>query len=163
MARLVFTAHSIPTSMADHCRYEAQLLESSRLVAEALGISAERWRLTYQSRSGSPSQPWLGPDVVEHLHELEAAGAMDVVVVPIGFVSDHIEVLYDLDVEARQAADALGLRMIRAGTLGTHPRFVRMIRELVVERMSGAQERPALGSCSASHDICPVDCCLSGR
>jgi ferrochelatase len=157
--RLVFTAHSIPLSMAANCRYEEQLGEASRLVAEALGVRPERWQLVYQSRSGAPSQPWLEPDIVEHLRMLKGDGVTDVVVIPIGFVSDHIEVLYDLDAEARQAADTLELRMIRAQTLGTHPRFVKMIRELIVERITGAAQRPALGIYGASHDVCAVDCC----
>jgi ferrochelatase len=159
-ARFVFTAHSIPQSMAGKCRYEAQLLEASRLVAEAHGIGSERWQVAYQSRSGPPSQPWLEPDIVDSLRTLKAEGASDVVIVPIGFISDHIEVLYDLDVEARQAADGLGLNLVRAKTLGTHPRFVQMIRELVVERISGAVDRPTLGSLDACQDVCPAGCCL---
>jgi ferrochelatase len=131
--QVVFTAHSIPLSMAV---------------------------LAYQSRSGPPSQPWLEPDIVDCLRSLKADGASSVVVAPIGFISDHIEVLYDLDTEARQAAEQLGMRMIRVPTPGTHPRFVRMIRELVVERLTGADERPAFGSCGPSHDVCPVGCCL---
>ena len=158
--RLVFTAHSIPLSMAVNCRYEDQLLEASRLVADALGVAAERWQLAYQSRSGPPSQAWLGPDIVDCLESLKAAGEHSVVVIPIGFISDHIEVLYDLDIAARQTTERLGLRMVRAQTLGAHPRFVKMIRELVVERMTGAEERPAIGRYSASHDVCLADCCL---
>lgn len=159
-ARVVFTAHSIPMTMAGKCRYESQLREASRLVAEAIGLPVERWQLVYQSRSGPPSQPWLEPDVLDCLRALNSDGATDVVIVPIGFISDHIEVLYDLDVEAQHEADKLGLRVVRAKTLGTHPRFVRMIRELVVERISGAVDRPAVGSYGPSHDICAVDCCL---
>ncbi|MEX2141151.1 MAG: ferrochelatase [Pirellulales bacterium] len=158
--RVVFTAHSIPQSMAANCRYEMQLREASRLVAEAIGVLPERWQLAYQSRSGPPSQPWLEPDIVDCLRELKADGAHNVMVVPIGFISDHIEVLYDLDTVAQQAAEQLGLRMIRAQTLGTHPRFVQLIRELVVERMSGTEERPAVGHDSAAHDDCPAGCCL---
>jgi protoporphyrin/coproporphyrin ferrochelatase len=126
-ARFVFTAHSIPTAMAGKCRYEGQLREASRLVADALGVGQERWHVAYQSRSGPPSQPWLEPAIVDCLRTLKTDGARDVVIIPIGFISDHIEVLYDLDVEARQAADEMGLNLVRVKTLGTHPRFVRMI------------------------------------
>ena len=156
-AHLLFSAHSIPLAMAQNCQYEAQFRESSRLVAEALGHS--NWQLVYQSRSGPPSQPWLEPDVGDALAEIAKSGGTDVVVVPIGFISDHIEVLFDLDEEAQQKAAALGLNFVRAGTVGTHPRFVRMIRELVDERLSESSERPALGPLGASHDICQPDCC----
>jgi ferrochelatase len=159
-ARFVFTAHSIPLAMAGRCQYEAQLHEASRLVADAIGVGRERWQVAYQSRSGPPSQPWLEPDIVDCLRTLKAEGATDVVIAPVGFISDHIEVLYDLDVEARQAADELGLELVRAKTLGTHPRFVQMIRELVVERISGGSDRPTLGSLAACQDVCPADCCL---
>ena len=154
---LVFTAHSIPESMAATCEYAAQLNEASRLVAEALG--QKNWQLVYQSRSGSPMQPWLGPDVCDHLRGLKADGITDVVVAPIGFISDHMEVIYDLDVEARKVADELGLRMIRAETAGTHCLFVKMIRELILERTNGLPVR-TIGLHDPSHDVCPVDCCL---
>lgn len=162
---LLFTAHSIPLAMAQHCKYEAQFHESSRLVAEALGH--EHWRNVYQSRSGPPSQPWLGPDIGDALSELDLArrqsdAPVDVVVVPIGFISDHIEVLYDLDDEARRKAESLGIGFVRAGTVGTHPRFVRMICELVEERLSENPQRLAIGNCGPSHDKCPADCCASG-
>ncbi len=157
-AHLLFTAHSIPLAMAQNCRYEEQFRESSRLVAAAL--SRPHWRLVYQSRSGPPSQPWLGPDVNDVLAEIAAENSpRDVVVVPIGFVSDHIEVLYDLDEEAAANAGKLGLQLIRAGTVGTHPRFLRMIRELAQERMSERPVRLALGELGPSHDVCPADCC----
>jgi len=132
---LVFTAHSIPESMAVNCDYASQLGHTSALIARELPI--EKWHLVYQSRSGSPMQPWLGPDVCEHLRMLRDEGVTDVVVAPIGFVSDHMEVVYDLDVEARRVADEIGMRMVRAQTAGTHPSFVRMIRELVMERVNG--------------------------
>ena len=159
-ARVAFTAHSIPGAMAAGCDYEAQLNETCRLVAERAG--AQHWRLVFQSRSGSPQQPWLEPDICDHLRDLKAAGATDAVVHPVGFISDHMEVLYDLDTEARQVAAEIGLNMIRAATVGTHPAFVRMIRELIDERTSGDAERPALGTRGASHDVCPADCCLPG-
>jgi protoporphyrin/coproporphyrin ferrochelatase len=157
-AKILFTAHSIPASMAANCRYETQLRESSRLVAEA--VDNGNWRLVYQSRSGPPSQPWLEPDVGVALRELAAERTRNVVVAPIGFISDHMEVMYDLDEEARAIANELGLHMERAGTVGVHPRFVQMIRELIVERMSDNPQRLAIGNLPPSHDVCPVDCCL---
>lgn len=165
-AALLFTAHSIPQSMADTSQYEPQLRETSRLVADALGRSV--WRLVYQSRSGPPTQPWLEPDVRDALRELAAAGQRDVVVAPIGFISDHLEIVYDLDTEAQEVAQELGINMVRAGAVGAHPRFVTMIRELVQERLQTEQtgatrERPALGELGASHDVCPLDCCPAPR
>jgi ferrochelatase len=159
-ALLVFTAHSIPLAMAAGCCYEEQLRESCRLVAE--GVGRGDWRLVYQSRSGPPQQPWLEPAIGDFLERCQVSGVRcpDVVVVPIGFISDHMEVLYDLDIEARQTCQRLGINMVRAATVGTHPRFVRMIRELVEERTSDSPERLALGTLGPSHDICPEDCCL---
>jgi ferrochelatase len=154
---LVFTAHSIPESMAANCEYAGQLAEASRLVVEALGQKS--WQLVYQSRSGSPTQPWLGPDVSEHLRALKSKGITDVVVAPIGFVSDHMEVIYDLDIEAKKLADELGLRMVRAATAGTHPLFVKMIRDLILERIDGTPGR-ALGLHGPSHNECSVNCCI---
>jgi ferrochelatase len=159
-ARVAFTAHSIPSAMAAGCDYERQLLETCRLVAE--GAGAADWRLVFQSRSGSPTQPWLAPDICDHLRALKEEGTRDVVVAPVGFISDHMEVLYDLDTEARQVSEELGVNMVRAATVGTHPEFVRMIRELILERLDPAQPRRALGGFPPSHDVCPVDCCLSG-
>jgi ferrochelatase len=160
-ARIAFTAHSIPAGMARNSRYEAQLLETCRLVAEALGHP--HWQLVYQSRSGPPSQPWLEPDIGDHLHDLKAAGVTDVVVAPVGFISDHLEVMYDLDTEARELAAELGITMVRAASVGTHPAFISMIRELIVERMTDNPVRRFLGTQGASHDVCPVDCCLMGQ
>ncbi|MDT7602945.1 MAG: protoporphyrin/coproporphyrin ferrochelatase [Acidobacteriota bacterium] len=159
-ARVAFTAHSIPASMAAGCDYEAQLLETCRLVAT--GAGAKNWRLVFQSRSGSPAQPWLEPDICDHLRELNNEGTHDVVVHPVGFISDHMEVLYDLDTEARAIATEIGINMIRAATVGTHPAFVSMIRELILERTSEGALRRALGTRGASHDVCATDCCLPG-
>jgi len=156
--QIAFTAHSIPRAMAATCDYEAQLLETCRLVAA--GVGHERWRLVFQSRSGPPQQPWLEPDICAYLKQLQAEGARDVVVAPIGFISDHMEVRYDLDTEARQLAGEIGLNMIRAATVGTHPAFVKMIRELILERIEPERERRALGPRGPSHDFCPVDCCV---
>jgi ferrochelatase len=157
-AHVIFTAHSIPSSMAQGCKYVAQLEEASRLLSERLGRS--QYKLVFQSRSGPASQPWLEPDVLDYLRALKAHGGVtDVVIVPIGFVSDHMEILYDLDTEAKTLCAELGLRMVRAATVGTHPRFVRMIRELIVERVGESLLRAALGVLGPSHDVCPEDCC----
>jgi ferrochelatase len=154
---LVFTAHSIPLAMARGCSYEAQLREASRLVAEAVGYS--RWQLVFQSRSGPPNQPWLAPDIGEWLRSPGEHRDGDIVVVPIGFVSDHVEVIYDLDIAARAVCDELGINMVRAATVGTHPRFISMVRELIVKRIAECRDRPTLGTLGASHDVCPADCC----
>jgi protoporphyrin/coproporphyrin ferrochelatase len=157
-ARVAFTAHSIPAAMAANCDYERQLRETCRLVAG--GAGREHWRLVFQSRSGPAAQPWLEPDICDHLRELQGAGARDVVIHPVGFISDHMEVLYDLDTEARQVAAEIGLNVVRAATVGTHPEFVSMIRELILERLDPARPRRAIGSLPAWHDACPPDCCL---
>jgi len=160
-APLAFTAHSIPLAMAQQCRYEAQLAETARLVAETVG--AREHAVVYQSRSGSPEVPWLEPDIGDHLRSLAARGVTDVVVSPLGFLSDHVEVLYDLDVEARQVAADLGMTMVRAASVGTHPAFVAMIRELIQERLDEAVPRRSLGRYGPTHDVCPASCCLSGN
>jgi ferrochelatase len=159
-ARLAFTAHSIPSAMARNCRYEEQLRETCRLIAEAIGVPPDRWALVYQSRSGRPTDPWLEPDIGDHLEPLHAAGVRDVVVHPVGFLSDHLEVLYDLDEEARHRAEALGLHMVRAATVGTHPRFVALLGDLIAERLEPTRERRALGVYPPCPDVCPADCCL---
>jgi protoporphyrin/coproporphyrin ferrochelatase len=140
-APIIFTAHSVPISMAESCDYQKQLQESCRLVAERLDIAD--WRLVYQSRSGPPGQPWLEPDIADVIRATDRGAT--VVVVPIGFVSDHMEVIYDLDTEARAIAEERGVNMVRAGTVGVHPKFLRMIRELIGD--------------PRSHDTCPADCC----
>jgi ferrochelatase len=159
-AHIAFTAHSLPLSMARNCAYEAQLQETCRLVAE--GTQQANWQLVYQSRSGPPHQPWLEPDIVDHLEALKAAGVEDVVVMPIGFISDHMEILYDLDTEAAQAARRLGLNMVRAATVGTHPAFIAMLGDLIRERAAATPQRPALGKRGPGHDICGAGCCLPG-
>jgi protoporphyrin/coproporphyrin ferrochelatase len=156
---VVFTAHSIPTLMAENCRYVDQLKETSRLVAEAVGAPSHS--VVYQSRSGSPHTPWLEPDVCDHLRELRARGVADVVVAPVGFVSDHMEVIFDLDVEAAGVSREIGLNMVRAGTAGTHPAFVSMIRELIQERLGDAEKRSS-GRFGPNPDVCPANCCLPG-
>ena len=153
---LLFTAHSVPVSMAAGANYVPQLEEACRLIAAEAG--AAQWRLVYQSRSGAPGQPWLEPDICEALRETHRGGARDVAIAPVGFLSDHMEVLYDLDTEASALCAELGLHMVRAGTVGTHPRFIRMVRELIEERVAGG-ERRALGASGPYPDVCPENCC----
>ena len=158
--QIIYTAHSIPISMADTSDYVEQLEEVRRLVSTSLGQTHDA--LVYQSRSGAPGQPWLEPDILDYLREVKARNlASAVVVAPIGFISDHMEVLYDLDVKARQLCDSLGLPMARAKTVGVHPKFIGMIRELIVERMNPEIERRALGLLGARQDVCAEDCCTA--
>lgn len=158
-AHLAFTAHSVPRSTADTSAYVAQLEEAGGLVAARLR-SRHPWALAFQSRSGPPSQPWLEPDIRDHLAALRARGVTEVVLVPIGFVSDHLEVQWDLDIEAAARARELGMRLTRAATVGTHPGFVAMIRELVRER-TGDAPRLALGRGGPAPDVCAPGCCLA--
>ena len=164
-ARLVSTAHSIPVSMATSSPYVAQLLETAKLVAERVaqlrGMAAvPDLDLVWQSRSGPPTVPWLEPDINDHLRALAARGVDAVVVAPIGFIADHVEVLWDLDTQARQTADDLGLAFVRAATVGEDPAFVSMIRELIVERTSASPvSRRHLGSLGVRPDVCPEGCC----
>ncbi|MFF2955925.1 ferrochelatase [Kitasatospora sp. NPDC057965] len=183
-ARLAFTTHSIPDTMAetsgapdDPARgrpggaYVAQHLEVARLVAAAVaertGVADRPWELVYQSRSGAPHVPWLEPDICDHLEAQRADGAPAVVMVPIGFVSDHMEVKYDLDTEAAAKAAELGLPVARAATVGADPRFTAAVRELVLERAAAERGEPvsrcALGSLGPSHDVCAVACCPNPR
>ncbi len=155
--RVVFTAHSIPLSMSASCDYEAQLREAAAIVCDLAGVD-DPWDLVFQSRSGPPQVPWLEPDIVDHLTELHQRSVDDVVVVPLGFVSDHMEVLFDLDTQAADAAAAAGVRMTRAGTVGTHPRFVSMIRELLDEQINEGP-RLHLGSSGPWPDSCPEGHC----
>lgn len=149
-ARLVYTAHSIPMSMAANCRYEEQLIAAARGVAALAGH--DEWDLVWQSRSGPPGQPWLEPDILDHLKALAENGVRDVVAVPLGFLSDHMEVVYDLDVEAAKRCSELGMNFVRAGTPGLHPLMIRLFRELVEERLAAPE--PAL---------CEPDCCPAPR
>jgi ferrochelatase len=165
--QIVYLAHSIPVSMANTSDYVKQLQEVRRLVSERLGHGGEAHKndaLVYQSRSGAPGQPWLGPDILEYLRQVKAENlASAVVLAPISFVSDHMEVLYDLDVEARQLCDSLALPMTRAKTVGVHPKFIAMIRELIVERMNPESERRAVGALGPRADVCAGDCCPAPR
>lgn len=127
-ARIVFTAHSIPTSMAQDCRYEQDLQETARRVAAKLGT--ENWELVYQSRSGRPNDPWLEPDICDYLRIQRDHGMTAAVIAPIGFVADHIEVLYDLDTEAAEVCQTLGIPMARAAAVNDHPAFIDMLGDL---------------------------------
>ncbi|HEY2272279.1 MAG TPA: ferrochelatase [Jatrophihabitantaceae bacterium] len=167
-ARLVFTAHSIPEAMNESAGpernglYQKQHYETARLVsALVLGADAP-FDLAWQSRSGPPSVPWLEPDVNDHLKALAADGVRAVVVCPTGFVSDHVEVIWDLDTEARETAQSLGLSFVRAATAGTHPGFVAAVRELVQEQLDGAEPK-SLGSLGLCGIACPDGCCPSPR
>jgi ferrochelatase len=166
-AHLAFVAHSIPDVMNAASgpgggAYVAQLAETARLVCEGLakaeGRPARPWKLVYCSRSGSPHTPWLEPDISDHLGELASGGVPAAVIVPIGFVSDHLEVIYDLDTEAMERAKEVGLPTVRAATAGTDPRFVGMVRELLCERTQGAAPR-RLGDETLSRGTCSPDCC----
>ncbi|WP_030618612.1 ferrochelatase [Streptomyces sclerotialus] len=178
-AHIAFTTHSIPTAAADtsgrpeeHTEdgeggaYVAQHLDVAEVIAEAVreetGV-AHPWQLVYQSRSGAPHIPWLEPDICDHLETLHTQGVPAVVMAPIGFVSDHMEVKYDLDTEATAKAAELGLPVARSATVGADPRFAAAVRDLLLERAAAERgrspERCALGALGPSHDLCPVGCC----
>ena len=142
-AHVVFTAHSVPEAMATASPYVTQLEQTARLVAEGAGVT--NWSLVYQSRSGPSSQPWLEPDINDHIRSVHARGVTDLVISPIGFISDHMEVMFDLDTEAAQLCKELGVRMTRAKTAGTHPEFIRMVRDLMLNHRQD----------------CAADCCPS--
>jgi len=161
-ARLVFTAHSIPVSMAQSSPYESQLQEACRLVGDAL--QHPDWTLVYQSRSGPPGQAWLEPDVCDYLRGLRSdAEIRAAVLVPIGFLSDHMEVIYDLDTVAQRECDSIGLPLVRAATVGTHPAFVAAIRDLVEERMASRTIRLTTGTMPPAPDECSRECCQPPR
>ncbi len=172
-ARLVFTTHSIPTASAEGSgpeggAYVAQHRVTAGLVAAGVAAATGRehaWDLVYQSRSGPPTQPWLEPDVSDHLRQLHDEGVPGVVLVPIGFVSDHMEVIYDLDTVARQSAEELGLPLARAATPGTDPRFVAMVADLVRERVADVPrgDRAALSPLGPWPDVCAAGCCPNPR
>jgi ferrochelatase len=183
-ARLLFTAHSIPLSMAERSPYERQLREACRRVVEE-GLGIKDWGLdfqvssvqspapssnpqslipnpysiAFQSRSGPPSQRWLEPTMADAIRRLHAEGATDIIVVPLGFLAENMEVIYDLDVEIAGLCDELGVNMIRADVVGRHPRFVQMIRELVVERLEPSSPKLFLGDAGPWPDDCAADCC----
>ena len=136
---LIFTAHSLPTAMAAPSPYVRQLEESARLIAEKLDHG--RWSLAYQSRSGKPSEPWLEPDISQAIRDCAANGDKQIVVAPIGFVCDHVEVLYDLDIEAKQIAADLGLDLSRVSCPNDHPTFIRMMAEVIESHVKKVEDR----------------------
>ena len=146
--QVVFTAHSIPASMAQSSPYVRQLEIASERVASACGM--RHWALVYQSRSGPPTQPWLEPDISDYLRAQHGAGVQRIIICPIGFVSDHMEVLYDLDTQVQEMCDEMGIKMVRAGTAGSHPRIVSMIRDMVVN----SETTPVNAYCEAG--CCPT-------
>lgn len=158
-AKVVFTAHSIPLGMAKGCAYEAQLQEAAALIAQAVGV--EDYDLAYQSRSGPPQVPWLEPDILDYLRALPSVPG--IAVVPLGFVSDHMEVLYDLDHEAKHLAEELGIPFVRVPTAGTHPKLIEMIHQLVEERQGHSPIRLTVGTRGPNPDVCLENCCLRGE
>ena len=166
-SRLVFTTHSIPTADADRCDYVAQHRDVAATIAAALGRGDE-WDLVYQSRSGAPHIPWLEPDVGEHLAALAASGVPGAVMVPIGFISDHMEVIWDLDTIATDQARAAGIPVARAATAGTDPRFIAMVADLLEESRAAADGRPRLqtpttGDLGPRPVPCAAGCCPNPR
>ena len=159
-APVLFTAHSLPAAMAAGCAYEAQLRDACALVAAEVGVLD--WVLAYQSASAAHKMAWLKPTVAEALGRIRDGGHRRVVAAPIGFVSDHMEVVWDLDREAASVAGQLGLDLVRAETVGTHPAYVRMVVDLIVERMAPNPRRAHLGPLGPGHDFCPPECCLPG-
>jgi protoporphyrin/coproporphyrin ferrochelatase len=156
--QVVYVAHSIPISMSNTCDYVKQLEEVRRIVSGRVGISNDA--LVYQSRSGAPGQPWLEPDILDYLREIKTQKSTSAVVLaPISFISDHMEVLYDLDIEAKQLCESVSLPMVRAKTVGVDPQFIAMIRELIEERIAPGSARRAIGELGARADVCAEDCC----
>ena len=155
--KILYTAQSIPSAMASGCRYVEQLSEASALVSDRVG--ADDWELVFQSRSGPPSQPWLAPDVCDRLRELRGGSVSHVCVAPIGFLSDHLEVLFDLDVESMEVARDVGIEFKRAATVGNHSVFVSCVCDLIEERLGGGTARASVGQLAALPDACPADCC----
>lgn len=158
--QVVFTAHSIPLSMARQCAYEEQLWESGRLTATAAGVT--EWTVAFQSRSGPAQVPWLEPDICAQIATFASAGVREVVVMPIGFLSDHMEVLFDLDHEAAGVAADLNVGFHRAATVGTDRQFVGALRDIVVERLTNSPLRRAVGRMEAAPDECTEGCCWPG-
>ncbi len=160
-AEVIFTAHSIPGSMAEGCCYVAQLEEAAHLIVDKAQIG-NKWRIAYQSRSGSPSQVWLEPDINLAIKGIGQKGGKYVVIAPIGFVSDHMEILYDLDTESKQLCQQLGIVYTRANTAGTHPGFVSMIKKLVDEKIMQASAEQQNGDLITNNEFCFNDCCPKG-
>jgi ferrochelatase len=136
---LIFTAHSLPTAMAARSPYVEQLETSARLIADKLKL--QRWSLAYQSRSGKPSDPWLEPDISQAIRDYAANGDKQIIVAPIGFVCDHVEVLYDLDIEAKQIATDLGIKLSRVSCPNDHPTFVGMMADVIESHVKKVEDR----------------------
>jgi ferrochelatase len=160
-AEIVFTAHSIPMTMANACLYESQLKETAKLVMQESGLN-NNWCLAYQSRSGPLSQPWLEPDINLCIKEIAQNNGQDVLIAPIGFVSDHMEILFDLDTEAKQLCQALNIGYSRAKTAGTHPRFISMIKKLVESKIENISIPPIAQDNRPNGLLCQPGCCLKG-
>ena len=158
--RLIFTAHSLPLAMAKGCAYERQLIDACEGVSQQAGFSS--WQLAYQSRSGPPTQPWLEPSVLDAIHAAKAEGRSTVLVVPIGFVTDHVEVLFDLDHQARALAEEIGVGYLRAKTAGHHPAFLPMILDLIEEVRTGALAK-TVGNLGIDPNACSPGCCPRGE
>jgi protoporphyrin/coproporphyrin ferrochelatase len=158
-AQVAFTAHSLPQAMAQNCLYENQLRQTCQSISRA--AKHPNWQLVFQSRSGPASQPWLEPDICHYLRSLKAQSVTDVVVQPLGFLFDHMEVIYDLDTEAKNLCDELGLNFVRANTVGKDPLFVRMVGELIQERLASQSGQEPNGIAD-NHDFCHINCCQSG-
>jgi ferrochelatase len=162
---IAFTAHSIPQAMAQTCDYEKQLLEACSLVSQSAQVQGhfQNQNLVYQSRSGPATQPWLEPDILEHITALSQKGVKNILVHPIGFVSDHMEVLYDLDTEAKNLAQSLGMKFVRTTAAGTNPLFGKMMGDLVEERLQSEEGLPCtrktVGKGEAAPDVCAPGCC----
>jgi ferrochelatase len=157
---IAFTAHSIPTAMASTSDYAGQLQKTCDLVAQAVGLTNHK--LVYQSRSGPPTQPWLEPDILDHIKSLKQQGVSNILVHPIGFVSDHMEVIYDLDHEAKQLADELGIDMVRTKSSGNSPKFAELMGSLVQERLQSEMDASTEKPCAIGTplpDVCAPDCC----
>ena len=158
---IAFTAHSIPLAMAETCAYARQLAEISQLVSER--IKHPNYQLVYQSRSGPAAQPWLEPDICDHIRALHEQGVKNLLIHPVGFISDHMEIVYDLDTEAMALTKELGMTMVRSSTAGTHSLFQKMMGDLVQERLESSKgveiERPSLGCQGAAPDFCEPTCC----
>jgi ferrochelatase len=178
--KLLFSTHSIPSTDAERSgprdrdfgdggAYAAQHLAVSEVVAteaaRILGVDSLAWELVYQSRSGPPTQPWLDPDVNDRIAELPGDGIRAVAIVPVGFLSDHMEVMWDLDTEAKESAEEAGLAFVRVPTPGSHQRFVEGLVDLVLERRDGtpASDRPALTELGPWFDVCRPGCCENVR
>jgi ferrochelatase len=155
---VLHSAHSLPMSMAATSDYENQLNEAAGIVNHLADMKGPS-EVVFQSRSGPPSVPWLSPDINARLRQFAAEGATEVLVHPIGFVADHMEVLFDLDTQAASTAQESGLKMVRTPTVGTHPGFVSMLVDLVEEAAGLREDRPALGVSGPRPDRCPMDCC----